>query len=485
VPTPERALTARHLAPLLASWRNSAGVSYLQLADAIRLLVLDGRIPLHSQLPAERELAAALGVSRTTVAAAYGTLRDTGYLRSRRGARNWTTLPASERTMPTALAPTADPNLLDLAHAALPAPTAALRAAVAEATTELDHHLLGHGYDVRGLPELRTALAAYYSAAGLPTTPEHILVTHGAQHGLALALRLLVGPGDRVLVEHPTYPNALDGIRRAGGRLLPVAMDRERGWDVEMLEATVRQGAPRLAYLVPDFQNPTGHLMPVPVRDRVGALLRRTRTPVVIDETLRDLPLVGTAMPAPFAAIAETVDVISLGSTGKSFWGGLRVGWLRANPELITRLAGIRPSIDLGSPVLEQLVVLSLLRNSAVVLEPRQQAITQGRDHLMHLLHEHLPELRYRPPDGGLCLWAELPGPISSRLTVAAEQHGLGLAAGPRFGVEAAFERFLRIPYTLRPDRLEVAIERLAAAYHAVLGRAPAIESYDAGLSVA
>jgi DNA-binding transcriptional MocR family regulator len=482
----DRALTARHLAALLASWRDVAGVSYLRLAETIRLLVLDGRIPLHSQLPAERELAAALGISRTTVSAAYGALRDTGYLRSRRGTRSWTTLPASERALPGALAPASDPNVLDLAHAALPAPAAAIRTALAEAATELDRHLVGHGYDLRGLPELRAALAAYYSAAGLPTTPEHILVTHGAQHGLALVLRLHVGPGDRVLVEHPTYPNALDGIRRAGGRLLPVAMDGKRGWDVAMLEATVRQGAPRLAYLVPDFQNPTGHLMPVEVREHVGELLRRTRTPVVIDETLRDLPLVGTVMPPPFAAVAEAADVISLGSTGKSFWGGLRVGWLRADPETITRLAGVRPSIDLGNPVLEQLVVLSLF-GSRAVMESRQQAITQGRTHLMRLLDEHLPDLRYRPPEGGLCLWAELQEPISSRLAVAAEQHGLGLAAGPRFGVEAAFERFLRIPYTLREDRLELAIERLAAAYRSVLGRRPAAGPgpYETGLSVA
>jgi DNA-binding transcriptional MocR family regulator len=482
----ERTLTARHLAALLASWRDAAGASYLRLAETIRLLVLDGRIPLHSQLPAERELATALGVSRTTVSAAYATLRDTGYLRSRRGARSWTTLPSGEgTTLPSGLEPVTDPNMLDLAHAALPAPAGAIQAAVAEATTNLMRHLGGHGYDIRGLPELRSALADYYVAAGLPTTPEHILVTHGAQHGLALVLRLYVGPGDRVLVEHPTYPNALDAVRRANGRLVPAAMDRECGWDAEMLEATIRQSAPRLAYLVPDFQNPTGHLMSTPVRQRVGALLQRTRTTAVIDETLRDLPLDGTPTPTPFAAVTESDDVITLGSTAKSFWGGLRVGWIRANPDVIDRLAAIRPSLDLGSPVLDQLVVVALLRTSSAVLEPRRQAITQGRETLMLLLREHLPVLRYRPPDGGLSLWVELEGSVSSRLTVAAEQHGLQLAAGPRFGVDAAFERFLRIPYTLPADRLEIAVERLAAAYRSVLDRVPSTGPNEGQRSVA
>jgi DNA-binding transcriptional MocR family regulator len=470
----------------MPSWRDSSGVSYLRLSGAIRLLVLDGRIPLSSQLPAERELASALGISRTTVSTAYATLRDTGYLRSHRGTRSWTALPSDRGTTPpTGLAPAPDPDRLDLAHAALPAPAAAIRAAVAEATTELARHLGGHGYDILGLPDLRAALADYYCAAGLPTTPEQLLVTHGAQHGLALALRLYVGTGDRVLVEHPTYPNAIDGVRRAGGRLVPVPMDRSQGWDVEMLEATVRQSAPRLAYLVPDFQNPTGHLMAGPVRDRVGAVLKRARTPVVIDETLRDLPLPGTAMPPPFASIADSDDVITLGSTGKSFWGGLRVGWLRAHRDVIMRLAGIRPSLDLGSPVLEQLVVASLLRDSAEVLTPRKLVIARGRDHLMHLLDEHLPGLRYRPPEGGLSLWAELEEPLSSRLAVAAEQHGLHLAAGPRFGVDAAFERFLRIPYTLPDERLDLAVQRLTAAYHSILGRGSPATLYDSGLSMA
>jgi DNA-binding transcriptional MocR family regulator len=485
VPPADRILTARQLTGLMPSWRNAAGISYLRLAEAIRLLVLDGRIPLHSQLPAERELAKTLGVSRTTVSAAYGTLRDTGYLRSRRGARSWTALPSAtnQATTQIGLAPVSDPNLLDLAHAALPAPATAVRHAVAAAATELAVHLTGHGYDAIGLPDLRAAVADHYGAAGVPTTPDQVLITHGAQHGLALALRLQVGPGDRVLVEHPTYPTALDAVRRAGARLVPVAVDPQSGWDVEMLEATVRQSAPRLAYLVPDFQNPTGHLMSASVRDRVSAFLRRTRTPVVIDETLRDLPLAGTSMPPPFATIDQSDHVITIESTGKSFWGGLRIGWMRASASMITRLAGIRPSIDLGTPVLEQLVVLFLLRDAAAVLEPRRAAIRHGRDFLAGLLAEHLPGLRFRPPDGGLAVWAELEEPVSSRLTVAAEHHGLQLAAGPRFGVDAAFERYLRIPYTLPEDQLEVAIPRLAAAYQSVLGRIPL--SYERRLGVA
>ena len=103
----------------------------------------------------------------------------------------------------------------------------------------------------------------------------------------------------------------------------------------------------------------------------------------------------------------------------------------------------------------------------------------------MKLLSQHLPGLRYRPPEGGLSLWVELEESVSSRLTVAAEQHGLQLAAGPRFGVDAAFERFLRIPFTLPGDRLEIAVERLAAAYRSVLDRVSSTVPYDGARSVA
>ena len=193
------------------------------------------------------------------MSSAYARLRDAGYSQVTARLPELDDAAVRRAHHPTTARPATDPSVLDLAHAALPALRRPSRQRSPPRQRISPRHLGGHGYDIRGLPELRSALADYYGAAGLPTTPEHILVTHGAQHGLALALRLYVGGGYRVLDEHPTYPNALDAVRRAGGRLVPAAMDRERGWDVEMLEATTRQSAPRLAYLVPDFQNPTGH----------------------------------------------------------------------------------------------------------------------------------------------------------------------------------------------------------------------------------
>src|SRR6185369_15863904 len=132
------------------------------------------------------------------------------------------------------------------------------------------------GYDPSGVPDLRAAIADRFTARGLPTSPEQIMVTSGALGALSVVARAYLGPGDRVLMESPTYPNAIAALRRSGVR--PVGLPLERGgWDVDAVEIALRQSAARAAYLVPDFQNPTGLQMPAQAREQLGVVLRRTR----------------------------------------------------------------------------------------------------------------------------------------------------------------------------------------------------------------
>ncbi|HSJ61981.1 MAG TPA: PLP-dependent aminotransferase family protein, partial [Jiangellaceae bacterium] len=313
-----RSVNGAHLARLLGNWTASGttGPGYARLAAALRLLVLDGRLSLATRLPGERELATALGVSRTTITAAYDSLREAGYAASRRGSGTWTTLPdtrsgASGSAPWTPFAPDGA-ELLDLAHASPEAPAQALRAAYDAALDQLPRHLAGAGYNLLGLPELRDAVAERFTARGLPTSPGQVLITDGAQHGFSLVLALSASPGDRVLVEHPTYPNALDAIRRANARIVPVGMAMD-GWDLDALSAALRQTSPRLAYLTPDFNNPTGVLASAEERQRAAELLRRHRTLTVIDETLVELALDGELPPA-FASYADGELTITVGS---------------------------------------------------------------------------------------------------------------------------------------------------------------------------
>jgi DNA-binding transcriptional MocR family regulator len=461
----DRGLSGPHLARLLGAWRSS-GPAYAALAAALRLLVLDGRLPLRSRLPGERELAEALGVSRTTASAAYAALREEGFLASRRGSGSWTQLPADAGVAP-APGPAGD-GVIDLSCAATAAPEGILHAALATATAELPRHLPGPGYDAAGLPVLRAAIAEHLTSRGAPTTPAQVLVTAGALHALTLLLRVQSGPGDRVLVEHPSYPAALDAIRAIGARPVPVPM-LPGGWDLEMLAASLRQAAPSLAYVIADNQNPTGFTLPAADREQLVSLARTTRTPLVIDEAVAGLHLDGGEPPAPVSALDPDGDtVITIGSMSKTFWAGLRIGWVRASPALVQRLAAARAALDISSPVLEQLIAVELLAGADAVLERQRTGARERRDTFAALLSEHVPAWRFRIPDGGLCLWVELDAPRSTALAAVADRHGIRLAAGPRFGVDGAFERFTRLPYSLPAPVLEDAASRLAVAWRAV-----------------
>ncbi|MDI3210507.1 PLP-dependent aminotransferase family protein [Arthrobacter sp. AL12] len=475
-------LNPSSLTRLLGEWNLGAAPAYRELADVVRLLVLDGRVPLHVALPSERALAATLGISRTTVTAAYALLREQGFLSSGQGSRGRTCIPQSGppgngggggADLSGAPGLAVPDGILDLAYASLPASGEVVHRAFASALTELPALLPGFGYDALGVNPLREAIARHYSAAGVPTTARQILVTSGAQHALNIVLRTLTSWSDKVLVEHPSYPNALDAIRAAGCRLVPVAMPAAHphprsgasgvrpGWDLEAIETALRQQRPAMAYMVPDFHNPTGRLMPDSQRRRLVRAAAAAGTVLLVDETLRELNLDGVAS-APLAAFSPAV--VSIGSLSKSHWAGLRTGWIRAEEPLIQRFAAARTTMDLGGPVVEQLAAAHLVNALAEPLPARLASLRDNRDALLELIAGRLPGWQSERPDGGLSVWCRLPAPISTALAVVAPDFGIRLAAGPRFGTGGAFERYLRVPFTLPPGHLETAVAALRSA---------------------
>ncbi|MDI3385181.1 PLP-dependent aminotransferase family protein [Streptomyces sp. B-S-A8] len=462
-------LGSRRLAALLTATAGERP-GYRALAQGVRTLLLDGRIALHSRLPAERELATALGISRATVTAAYDLLRTDGFAHSRRGSGTWTALPAGRRPSNVAYADTDD--VIDLAMAAPHAPQGVLADALAAVTGAVARHGATAGYHPYGLPELRAAVADRFTRRGLPTLPEQILITSGAQQAVSLTLSLLSRPGDRVLVENPSYANVLDAVRRGGLRATPVPVTDD-GWDAEVAESTLRQAAPRLAYLVPDFHNPTGRLMPVEQRRRLLDTARRTGTWLIVDETLTDIAL-DVPAPAPFASLAAGHGVgeqlVTVGSLSKTHWGGLRIGWVRASSQLITELATHRVPTDIAGSVLDQLLAIELVERTEAVLKERLPLLRAQRSALAAALAEQLPEWRWQLPPGGLCLWVDLGAPVSSALASAALDHGVRIEGGARFGADpGTHEHRLRIPYALPAELCVAAVGRLAATLAAGL----------------
>ncbi|MGN6428973.1 PLP-dependent aminotransferase family protein [uncultured Leifsonia sp.] len=475
-------LTARSLETLLGSWRGAAP-SYQSLADRVRLLVLDGRIPIGTRLPAERELAGRLDLSRTTVSAAYRQLRDAGFLESVRGSGSVARLPGPALALPAA----ASEGMLDFTKAALPA-AASLPAAARAAAEELPHFLPDSGYDPVGLPHLREAIAERYRERGLPTDPEQVLVTVGAQQAIALIARAFLTRGDRALIEMPTYPHATEALRLAGARLVPVTVTppedgphaigaEEDGWDAEAIEQTIRRASPALAYVMPDFHNPTGASMSPGTRERLLASAAAHGTIVVGDETTAELDIDRPGSPLPLAAYAERsagdAPVVLIGSASKSLWGGLRIGWIRADRPVIQRLIAAKPATDLGTPMIEQLVVARMLPQTAEILEERRSQLRDGRETVRRLVASTFPGWSVPSLHGGLAAWIGIGAPVSSALALGARNHGLLIAAGPRFGLDGAFERFLRIPITYSVDETERAFAALSLAW-AVASTEPA-----------
>ncbi|WP_051712376.1 PLP-dependent aminotransferase family protein [Spirillospora albida] len=452
---------------------------YGALARSVRALVLDGRLALRTRLPAERDLASALGVSRTTVTAAYDLLREEGYVESRQGAGTWTALPPVRMSMtePRGGPPTGgrfgraypapdDPEFIDLGCATPGAP-AAFGEAVAAAVAELPRYSTGPGYEPAGLACLREEIAAGYAARGIPTRPDQIVVTTGAQHAFTLLVHTLVEPGDAVLVERPTYPHALGALRRRGARLVTAGVNE--GWDLELIAGTMRQAAVRMAYTIPDFQNPTGFLMSGADRAALVDAARGADAFAVTDETFAELAHDPDAPAEPLLASYDTGGrVISVGSASKLFWGGLRIGWIRTTAPLARRLVLAREPFDMASPVLDQLIVAELLRRVAEVREERAAALLASRDALAAALRERLPGWAFRLPDGGMSLWARIGAPVATRLAEAAERHGVRVVPGPVFAADGVLEDYVRLPYVLPPDALRTAVERLAAAFREV-----------------
>ncbi|MEO3755727.1 PLP-dependent aminotransferase family protein [Streptomyces sp. B6B3] len=461
--------------------------AYRSLADGVRLLVLEGRVPVAARLPAERELATALSVSRTTVAAAYEALRTEGFLESRRGSGSWTAVPAG-RELPARglepLSPEATGSMIDLGNAALPAPEPWLTRAFQGALAELPPAARTHGDFPAGLPSLRQALAERYTARGVPTMPEQIMVTTGAMGAVAAVSRLFAPGGERVAVEHPSYANVLQLMREAGTRLVPVPMaEGLAGWDLPAWRHVLAAASPRLAYVVADFHNPTGALASEAQRGELVAAARAAGTVLVADETMADLALdlaPGEAPPRPVCAFDHGGStVITVGSASKTFWTGLRIGWVRAAPEVIRRLVGARAQADLGSPVMEQLALVWLMTSGgwdeAIAL--RRAGVREYRAAMVDALRRRLPDWEFHVPSGGLTLWVRAGGLSGSRIADVAERLGVRVPSGPRFGVDGAFEGYLRVPFVVDAPLADEAASRLAAAARRV------IEGGDAGLA--
>jgi DNA-binding transcriptional MocR family regulator len=456
----------------LEHWRTGAGSAYERLSDALAKVISSGELPVGTVLPSERQLASALGVGRGTTANAYRLLGEAGLVERRHGsgtvvlpghqpvtfalaARHdspgwiWESVDSPSRGSSTIdLASTWFRTLPDVPDDVLTTSASELRAVVPD-----------HGYILAGLPQLRAAVADRLTGEGLPTTPDEILVTTGALQAIALVASLVLRKRDVVVTESPTYPTALDVFGRLGVHVVTVPSSA-RGLDLDQLGRLVRRSSPSLVYLVSTSNPAHGGSLTLADRAHVAELVAETDT-LLLDDCAR-ADLAASVLP-PLAAFAQGDQYVTVGSVSKLYWGGLRVGWLRATPRLIQRVARLKAAADLGSSVPGQLIAAKLLEHGERIREQRLALLHENSRTLSEFLRDRLPEWHLGSVPGATA-FIRLPRGSGDAFMREALAHGVSVNPGSVFYPDDRHSSYIRLSLTAPQHELLVGLERLEAA---------------------
>lgn len=463
---------------------------YRQLMEQIRALIHSGALSPGDRLPTVRQLAAELGLTRLTVHAAYAELQAQGLIESFVGRGTFVAarpLPGQWQvsSLPQPPAPwhvegllaemegqTSAP-LLNFAQAH-PAPEAfptrelskALRAALN------DPAALNYGV-IQGETVLREQVSRLLLERGITTSPDHVLITAGAQQGIGLALGALTVPGDVVLVEEPTYPGVLELAALHGQRLVGIPTDAE-GISLAALEATCRAYHPRLLYLIPAYHNPTGHTLS-PTRHAAVLSMARTHQMLIVEDDIYGFLALDGPAPLPLKASDTEGQVLYITSFSKIFTPGLRLGALVAAPTYLPKLAACKQSTDLTcSPLLQQALADYLRRGYLAAHLQRARALyRERRDAMLAALERSLSPCIWTHPNGGFSIWITLPAPVNEQNVVRqAREQGIGVAPGRLFFPQPRREGYIRLCFGAHPPkRIEEGIARLGQVLQGYLQR--------------
>ena len=466
---------------------------YGRLLLSLETAIQEGRLAAGARLPSERDLAVELGLSRTTVTTAYRELEARGLVRGHVGRGTFVCAPpqadeapfawsgkvstrvqrSSDRDFHDLLHDSANPTLISFA-AGCPAldtfPFEEYQRIAQKVMKREGARVLGLA-PTEGQPALRQALADR-----MEIEASKILVVSGSQQALDLLARCLLDPGDTVLMERPTYVGAIRSFRAAGASLV--------GWDVrrndlDELEDLILRYRPKLFYINPTFQNPTGRTLGPRERRDLLKLAARYRLPVIEDDAYRELWYEGPPPPS-LRELDEHNVVIYLNTFSKSLAPGLRLGWITASESIVQQLAEIKVTIDHFTEGLGQLVVAEMLRGGLFEehLKRVRAEHRRRRDALVAALRRELAPraLEFSVPGGGLYLWCRLaPHLESAALLREALAVGVVFAHGELFYPDASGGRELRLCYTALPvEKIEEGVRRLARSVGSAKLRAPA-----------
>jgi len=312
-----------------------------------------------------------------------------------------------------------------------------------------------------------------FVAEWLGVKVEEVLITTGSQQALDLLGKVFLEEGAPVLLEAPSYLGAIQAFRAYGPRFLTVPTGEE-GPDLEALAEALKEG-PRFLYLIPSFQNPSGGLMPLWARERLLEMVMEKGLLVVEDDAYRELYFGESRLPSLFELSREAgyPGVIYLSSFSKVLAPGLRVAFAVAHPEALLKLTQAKQGVDLHTPVLNQILVLELLKEGLLERLSRvRQVYREKARAMLEALEREMPkEVAYTRPKGGMFVWMELPKGLSAEalLPKALEENVAFVPGGPFFALGGG-ENTLRLSYaTMDQARIAEGVRRLGKALRGLL----------------
>ncbi len=459
---------------------------YAVIYDRIREAIESGRLAVNTKLPTNRELAQLLEIDRSTASRAYTELSNAGYIESFVGRGTYVRSGINRQelaevqdspiawTEKYSKASQSAHDLLRLEYANYGRQSDLISFAGGIPTDEsyphkdferVLNHILESGRSNElfqyspgeGLPQLRLEVAKHLRMQGIEATDDRLLILCGSQQGLDVVSSVLLDPGDLVVTEDPTYLWATCNFRSRQARCLPVRLDDE-GIKLDMLESVLTRNRPKLIYVIPNFQNPTGITMSLSRREKLLALALKYQVPILEDNFVGDLRYEGTPLPSLRALPGSENIVIHLGTFSKALCPALRLGWLVAPPEMMARLVLAKRASNLSTNSISQVILAEFLKEGLYEqhLVTVRDTYRSRRDVMLKALQRELgfitdrngkrAQISWSKPEGGMFFWVRLPDGLSSReLLSYAKQEGVAYAPGDMCFLSADQTEYIRL----------------------------------------
>lgn len=476
---------------------------YRQLIRNIRMQIESGTLPAGTRLPASRDLAHQLNISRISVVNAYAELRAEGFLSAHAGRGTFVSREAGsppngalatlspmperangstphrneahqtpDRSLRDLMRLARQPGIISLGPGSPPGeffPVNLLRDAINSVLERDGAKALGYEMP-EGYGPLRSAVRDYVSALGIQCSPGDVLITGGTQQALDLVIQALLSEGETLVTEEPTYLGIIDIARARRVQIKSIPMDDE-GIRLDQLENYVIDHQPKLVYVMPSFQNPTGSVMPLHRRRQLLNMANDYHFTILEDAVYHEFRFEGDHLP-PLKALDENGVVIHTSGFTKMLLPGIRIGYVISDGVHHPRLVRVKHAADISTPGLNQRAIHLMLERGIMSqqLERNNRELKRRRDVAVRAVKKYMPPgTTLRVPQGGMYLWLRLPrtGPSAAELYITAIQHGVGYAIGSVYYPNHSDNYTMRVNFGAHPPReIEEGYKRLGAAWN-------------------